>query len=138
MWAAMSPAEVAAVTAGLLLALGPGAVAAGRRPGAAAAVYAASGALCAILLLAGLTTLVRRGDTSLVLPLGLPWLGTHVRLDALSGFFLAVLGLGGAATSLYAIGYGRHEHEPERVLPFYPPFLGAMALVLLADDAFSF
>ena len=30
------------------------------------------------------------------------------------------------------------KHEPHRVLPFYPAFLGAMALVLLADDAFTF
>ena len=72
------------------------------------------------------------------MPLGLPWLGVHLRLDALSAFFLVVLGIGGGVTSLYAIGYGRHEHEPHRVLPFYPAFLGAMALVLLADDAFTF
>ena len=34
-------------------------------------------------------------DTALVLPLGLPWLGAHLRLDALSAFFLVVLGIGG-------------------------------------------
>ena len=36
------------------------------------------------------------------------------------------------------IGYGRHETAPQRVLPFYPAFLAAMNLVVLADDAFSF
>jgi hydrogenase-4 component B len=73
-----------------------------------------------------------------VLPLGLPWIGTHLRLDALSGFFLLLVGLGGAGASLFALGYGRHEPHPGRVLPFYPAFLAAMALVVTADDAFTF
>jgi len=73
-----------------------------------------------------------------ILPLGLPWLGAHFRLDALSAFFLAVVNLGGAAASLFALGYGRHEHAPRRVLPFYPAFLAGMNIVVLADDAFTF
>ena len=72
------------------------------------------------------------------LPLGLPWIGTNLRLDALSGFFLIILGLGGAGASLFALGYGRHEHQPQRVLPFFPAFLAGMAIVLVADDAFTF
>ena len=76
--------------------------------------------------------------TSLQLPLGLPWIGAHFRIDALAAFFLAVANLGGAAASLFALGYGRHEHSPGRVLPFYPAFLAAMNLVVLADDAFTF
>jgi hydrogenase-4 component B len=71
-------------------------------------------------------------------PLGLPWQGAYFRLDALSSFFGFVIGLGGAAASLFALGYGRHEREPGRVLPFYPLFLAAMNLVVLADDAFTF
>ena len=43
-----------------------------------------------------------------------------------------------AVVSWYAIGYGSHEPEPRRVLPFYPAFLAGMNLVLLANDAFSF
>jgi len=74
----------------------------------------------------------------LVLPLGLPWIGTNLRLDALSGFFLLIVGIGGAGASLFAIGYGRHEPHPERILPFYPAFLAGMALVTVADDAFTF
>ncbi len=72
------------------------------------------------------------------LPLGIPWLGAHFRLDALSAFFLAVVNLGAAAASLFALGYGRHEHAPRRVLPFYPAFLAGMSIVVLADDAFTF
>jgi hydrogenase-4 component B len=72
------------------------------------------------------------------LPVGLPWTGAHFRMDALTAFFLVVVNLGGAGASLFAIGYGRHEATPERVLPFYPLFVAGMNLVVLADDAFSF
>jgi hydrogenase-4 component B len=72
------------------------------------------------------------------LPLGIPWLGAHFRLDALAAFFLAVVNLGAAVASLFALGYGRHEHDPRRVLPFYPAFLAGMSVVVLADDAFTF
>ncbi|ESY73768.1 hydrogenase 4 subunit B [Mesorhizobium sp. M0051] len=72
------------------------------------------------------------------LPLGLPWIGAHFRLDALSMFFLVVVNFGGAMASLYGLGYGRHESAPHRVLPFFPAFLAGMNLVVLADDAFTF
>ncbi len=75
---------------------------------------------------------------SAILPIGLPWLGAHFRLDALSAFFLVVVNLGGVAASLFALGYGRHEDSPGRVLPFYPAYLAAMNVVVLANDAFSF
>ena len=46
--------------------------------------------------------------------------------------------LGAAAASFYAIGYGRHESEPARVLPFFPAFLAAWISSLAADDAYTF
>jgi formate hydrogenlyase subunit 3/multisubunit Na+/H+ antiporter MnhD subunit len=49
-----------------------------------------------------------------------------------------VVNLGAAAASLYALGFGKHEHSPQRVLPFYPLFLAGMNLVVIADDAFTF
>ena len=76
--------------------------------------------------------------SGLTLPIGLPWLGAHFRLDALASFFLVVVNLGGAAASLYGLGYGHHEPAPHRVLPFFPAFLAGMNLVVLADDAFSY
>jgi len=76
--------------------------------------------------------------SDLVLPIGLPWLGAHFHLDPLAAFFLAVVNLGGAIASLYAIGYGEHEAEPARVLPFFPAFLAGMNLVVVAADAFTF
>src|SRR6266487_3794778 len=92
------------------------------------------------LLLIALLALLGIYDTPSVatLPLGIPWLGAHFRLDALSAFFLAVVNLGAAAASLFALGYGRHEDAPRRVLPFYPAFLAGMSIVVLADDAFTF
>ncbi len=103
-------------------------------------VYGACLLLSAVGLAAGLRLLLAHPDAplQLTLPLGIPWLGAHFRLDPLSAFFLAVVNLGAAAASGYAIGYGRHEVEPLRVLPFYPAFLAAMNAVVLADDAFTF
>jgi hydrogenase-4 component B len=131
--------ELALLAAAGLLALAPAAVPLGRRRAGAAAVYGLAAALCGVLALAGLAALADGGPArGIVLPLGLPWIGAHFRLDGLSAFFLLLLGTGGLAASLYAIGYGRHEAAPGRVLPFYAGFLGAMALVLLAGDAFGF
>src|SRR5690606_593170 len=76
--------------------------------------------------------------SSVSLPLGLPWIGAHFRMDALSSLFLVIVNLGAASASLYALGYGRHEEAPQRVLPFFPAFLAGMNLVLLAGDAFTF
>lgn len=103
-------------------------------------VYGATGIACSIALITALLHLVEGAGASpgVVLPLGLPWIGAHFRMDALSAFFLAVINLGGAIASLYGIGYGQHEHAPQRVLPFFPAFLAGMNLVILADDAFSF
>ena len=80
----------------------------------------------------------RPSAAALTLPVGLPWLGAHFRLDALASFFLLVVNLGGAAASLFGLGYGRHEESPGRVLPFFPAFLAGMNLVVLAADAFTF
>ncbi|HMJ27657.1 MAG TPA: proton-conducting transporter membrane subunit, partial [Xanthobacteraceae bacterium] len=96
----------------------------------------ASSALLVIALLALLG--VSQTPSAVTLPLGIPWLGARFRLDALSAFFLAVVALGAAAASLFAVGYGRHEPSPRRVLPFYPAFLAGMSVVVLADDAFTF
>jgi hydrogenase-4 component B len=120
------------------LAIGVHGAASGRDP--TRSVYLASAALSAIVLLIALGYLLFAGARAamLVLPLGLPWIGAHFRLDALAAFFLAVVNLGGAAASLYGLGYGQHEQAPRRVLPFFPAFLAGMNLVVVADDAFSF
>ncbi len=101
-------------------------------------IYGASLVLSLALVVAGVVGLLGHHNSAAVLPFGLPWLGAHFRIDALSAFFLIVVNLGGAAVSLFALGYGRHEESPGRVLPFYPAYLAGMNLVLLSADAFSF
>jgi len=123
-----------------LLAVGVLSVALAGRSGLHRATYGASlAATGTAFLTAGAYLAVDGTAASLVtLPLGLPWLGAHFRLDGLAAFFLVVVNLGGAAASLYGLGHGSHEQAPHRVLPFFPVFLAAMNLVLLADDAFTF
>ena len=102
-------------------------------------IYGACLVVCLLILVAALAYLVGDGTAAaLWLPLGLPWTGANFRVDALAAFFLVVINLGGAGASLFALGYGRHEKTPGRVLPFYPAFLAGMNLVVLADDAFTF
>ena len=123
----------------ILLTTGLLAVGLSGRPAARTTVYGVALAISLVLFVAALWRLVTYSVAdAVVLPLGLPWIGAHFRIDALSAFFLVVVNLGGAAASLFALGYGRHEQAPERVLPFYPVFLAAMNLVVLADDAFTF
>jgi hydrogenase-4 component B len=110
------------------------------RSSATAVVYSATLAICVVALFGSVRWLL--GDavnaSDVTLPIGLPWLGAHFRLDVLAALFLIVVNLGGAASSLYGLGYGHHDPAPQRVLPFYPAFLAGMNLVVLADDAFSY
>jgi hydrogenase-4 component B len=129
----------ALLCAAALLALAVLAVLLVRSPHASRLVYTACMIVTATALAAALTHLLAgRSPEALTLPIGLPWLGAHFRLDALSAFFLVVVELGAMIASLFALGYGKHERAPERVVPFFPAFLAAMALVVLADDAFTF
>src|SRR6185436_14201383 len=76
----------------------------------------------------------------LTLPLGLPDLPFHLRIDGLSGFFLLLLGSVVAGTSIYATGYFRAETVERLTLIVlqYHFFLASMAIVVLADDAYLF
>ena len=74
----------------------------------------------------------------LQLPIGLPGLSSHFRLDLLSSFFLLIVNFIGAMASLYGLHYGQHEKEPMRILPFFPLFIAGMSLVTIANDAFIF
>lgn len=77
---------------------------------------------------------------SLVLPLGLPELPFHVRLDALSRFFLLLLGLTSAGISIFSSGYFRSGQgaAPGLLCLQYHVFVAAMAMVIMADDAYLF
>jgi hydrogenase-4 component B len=131
--------EVLLWCAAALLGTSVAAVAAARHREASACVYGIALCATAIAMVAATSFLLADGRTAtLLLPVGLPWLGAHFRLDALAAFFLLVVNLGSATASLYGLGYGRHEEAPARVLPFFPAFLAGMNLVVLADDAFTF
>ncbi len=133
------PVAMALTGVAVLLATGILGIAVHRTRFGSALVYGLCLLVCAGILADAVSVLLAAGPPpSLRLPIGLPWMGARFRIDALSAFFLAVINLGGAAASLYAVGYGRHEEAPGRVLPLYPAFLGAMSLVVMADDAFTF
>jgi hydrogenase-4 component B len=124
--------------AALLLGLALAALPMSRARFGGTVLYSASAALSLALCAGGIAALLGHAALSVRLPLGLPWLGMNFRIDALGAFFLVVVNLGGAAASLYSIGYDQHERAPLRVRPFFPAFLAAMNLVVMADDAFTF
>ncbi len=123
-----------------LFAAAVAAVLAAPRASTSALPYGSTLIVSSVALASAAWSLLGHGDAvqALRLPLGLPWLGAHVQLDALAAAFLVVVNLGGAAASLYGLGYGGHEPEPRRVEPFFPAFLAGMNLVVLAADAFTF
>lgn len=77
---------------------------------------------------------------AVVLALGLPDLPFHLRLDALSAFFLLLLGAASAGISIYSAGYFRDGEgtAPGLHCLQYHLFLVAMTTVMLADDAYLF
>ena len=125
---------------GVLLATALAAVVGARRATTSTLVYAIALVVSLVALGFGVSALVLDPGASLSaeLPIGLPWLGAHFRLDPLASVFVVIVNLGAAMASLHGLGDGRHEHEPARVLPFYCAFLAGMNLVVLADDAFTF
>ena len=97
-------------------------------------------AICGIILaLLSLTGIVA-GTQTVILPLGLPDLPFHLRLDALSSFFLFLLGATAAGVSIYAGGYLRKGEgtAPGLHCLIYHLFLASMAFVMLADDGYAF
>ncbi|HAN55018.1 MAG TPA: hydrogenase 4 subunit B, partial [Betaproteobacteria bacterium] len=92
-----------------------------------------------VLAGAGLIGMGEQPETA-ILALGLPGLPFHLRLDALSAFFLVLLGAVSAGISIYSAGYFRKDEGPPPGIYGlqYHFFLAAMALVMLADDAYLF
>jgi hydrogenase-4 component B len=98
------------------------------------------GAFAALVLAAAAAAAIGVGTQTAVLPIGLPGLPFHLRLDPLASFFLFLLGAAGAGVSAFAAGYFRHgEGTPPGLMCLqYHVFLVGMAMVLLADDAYAF
>ncbi len=78
--------------------------------------------------------------SAMVLPIGLPDLPFHLRLDALSAFFMVLLGGAAFGITVYATGYFRSMAAGPLALlaMWYHLFLAGMVTVLLADDAYAF
>ena len=99
-----------------------------------------AGALVSLLLAATGLWAIGAPPSAAILPAGLPDLPFHVRIDALSGFFLLLLGGVSFGISLFAVGYFRGTEATALGLLSlqYHVFLASMAFVLIADDAYLF
>ena len=134
------PLEVAGTVVVLWLALGLLGLALQRSPHLIINVIFPAGAIASLVLAAtGLWALGEHVGNA-VLPMGLPDLPLHLRLDPLSGFFLILLGGASFGVSLFSSGYFRSmlNHALGLLCLEYHLFLAGMALVLLADDAYMF
>ena len=98
------------------------------------------GTLCSLILAVLALTGIVAGPQILILPLGLPDLPFHLRLDALSAFFLFLLGATSAGISIYSAGYMRKGEgtAPGLQCLLYHLFMASMAFVMLADDGYAF
>jgi formate hydrogenlyase subunit 3/multisubunit Na+/H+ antiporter MnhD subunit len=99
-----------------------------------------AGGVIAIALFAVAVRAVFSTPEVAVLPIGLPTLPFHLRLDALAAFFLMVIAGASAGVSAFAAGYFRKvEDTPVGLLCLlYHVFLASMVLVVLSDDAYAF
>ena len=138
-----SPLPMAASAVALALLSALLSLAAGGRPAVVRRLVMPLLGLSGLLgTIAGISALTAEQAFTAQLPLGLPWLPWQVRLDGLSGFFLALIGLVTVAVALYGPGYVR-EHERGRdsltaLGGFTGLFVAGMQLVVLANDAFLF
>ncbi len=122
------------------LLIGCAGVAALRRFRLVATVLFPAGALFSIVLVAVALSAAFGGPEVAVLPLGLPQLPFHLRLDSLSAFFLLLIGGVSAGVSTFAAGYFRKGEgtPPGLICLEYHVFLASIAMVVLADDAYVF
>ena len=105
---------------------------------ALALVYPLSGLAAIALGIVDLRVLLGGLEATARLPIGLPTIGLHLRLDALSALFGVVINGGVLAASVYGMGLDRAKDLTPRVEPLFPLFAAAMNLVLIADDAYAF
>jgi hydrogenase-4 component B len=122
------------------LAIGVAGLAALHRFHVVARVLFPVGGAVALAIVAAALPAAWAAPQTLVLPIGLPGLPFHFRLDGLSALFLMVLGGAAAGVSLFSAGYFRQSEgtAPGLLCLQYHVFVAAMALVMLADDAYAF
>ena len=134
------PIDVVCGVVLLWMALGLTGLALQRAPHLVCRYVFPAGAFVALLLAASGLWALGAGPDVAVLPLGLPDLPLHLRLDPLSAFFLILLGSASFGVSLFSAGYFKSMAGDMLGLLCleYHLFLAGMALVLLADDAYMF
>ncbi len=137
---ALYPALAAVI---LTLAAGALSLAAGRRAAAINRLFfVCLGAAAVAAAVAGLLALSGHATPAATLPFGLPGQPWRVRIDALSGFFLVLIGLVVMAIAAYGPGYVREfEHGRNAMAAlggFTALFIASMMLVVMADDVFLF
>src|SRR6185436_9926440 len=104
------PIEAAVTLAVGWVVLGAAGLAFARTPRLITGIVFPAGALIALALaLTGLWA-IGANPSAAILPAGLPDLPFHVRLDALSGFFLLLLGGVSFGISLFSAAYFRGSH----------------------------
>lgn len=93
----MASVTLALLCVAVLLATAIVAVALGRSGNTGSGVYAVCLVASAVALVNAVSALVGEAGavSTATLPLGLPWMGAHFRIDALAAAFLAVVNLGG-------------------------------------------
>jgi formate hydrogenlyase subunit 3/multisubunit Na+/H+ antiporter MnhD subunit len=92
-----------------------------------------------VLVVCGLAGL-SMPPSAAVIPLGLPDLPFHFRLDELSSFFVLLLGIASTAISQFSAGYFRRTDvlTPGLTCLQFHLFLAGMLAVFLADDGYLF
>ncbi|HEU0168232.1 MAG TPA: proton-conducting transporter membrane subunit, partial [Chloroflexota bacterium] len=103
-----------------------------RRPGFPSQLGPPAILVCAVIWLVGGSQ-----PTTVVLPNWLPFLSDGsfaLRVDGLSAFMLAVLGLIATCVYIYSLGYLEDDPGIRRFFAFLDVFVGAMALLVVAGN----
>jgi hydrogenase-4 component B len=135
-----TPLHLVLFVAGLWLALGIIGACFSRQHLLVTRLLVPAGALGAILVAVAGFWAIGADPVALVLPLGLPNLPFHLRIDSLSGFFLLLLGTVSAGIAIFTAGYLRPDESsaPGMQCLYLHVFLASMVLVIVSNDAYGF
>lgn len=138
----MTPLQICLASAVTLVASAVGSFILGRKHRVALWVATAGCLLAAVAGIAASSTVLLAGSaSSLSIAWTLPMGAFHVGIDAISAYFVLVLFLVAAITSIYAAGYslahGEH-HGPDHEAGWTNLMNAAMLLILLSRDAILF
>lgn len=94
------------------------------------------------LLISGFSALLLHSVVNIAIPLGVPFLQGSLHLDALSGFFLCLIGIIIIPVAFYIPSYLKHYENIRQpigsLILFTGVFVASLCLLVLAFDVFSF